>query len=156
MLRILTLIFRIALGGLFAYAGYVKLREPLLFEMAVDAYRLLPPWGVIAVARTLPWVEVALGAMLLIGWQLKYVASVAALLLGVFVAMMAITYSRGTEASCGCFGFGEKIGPLTLARDTLLFGVAVFVAVQAWLRRPRTSRQWSAAAFDAGAVKNQR
>ena len=59
--RVLEWIARLALGALFVYAGYVKLRNPFLFEMAVDGYRLLPPTGVILVARGLPWLEVALG-----------------------------------------------------------------------------------------------
>jgi len=155
-MRVLTWVFRLALGALFIYAGYVKIREPLLFAMAVDAYRLLPPWAVFKVAYALPWVEVALGVMLVVGWKLKYFASFAALLLGVFVAMMAITYSRGTEASCGCFGFGEKIGPLTLARDTLLFGAAVFVAVRAWRGRPKHPETLpSAAGLGAGTLENR-
>lgn len=100
--------------------------------MAVDAYRLLPPWAVVVVARSLPWFEVLLGVLLLVGWKLRYFASVAALLLGVFVVMMAITYSRGVEANCGCFGFGEKISPMTLTRDSALLALAVFLAVYSW------------------------
>ncbi len=134
-LRIFGWICRLALGGMFLFAGYTKVRNPFLFEMAVDAYRLLPPWTVVVVARTLPWLEVILGVLLLAGWKLRYFASFAALLLGFFVTMMAITYSRGVEANCGCFGFGEKISPLTLTRDTGLLALAVFLAGYSW-------RQW--------------
>ena len=139
VLRVLGWICRLVLGGLFVFAGYTKLKNPFLFEMAVDAYRILPPALVIIVARGLPWFEVVLGVMLLAGWQLKYFATLAALLLGFFVVIMGITYSRGTEANCGCFGFGEPIGPLTLARDSLLFAMGLFLAVHSWLlwrRRP--------------------
>lgn len=130
--RVFAWICRLALGALFVFAGYTKLRNPFLFEMAVDAYRLLPIWAVVVVARSLPWLEVVLGILLLVGWNLRYFASLAALLLGFFVTMMGITYSRGVEANCGCFGFGEKISPLTLARDSALLVLAVFLAVHAW------------------------
>ena len=123
---------RLVLGGLFLFAGYTKVRSPFLFEMAVDAYRLLPPLGVIVVARSLPWLEIALGVALLAGWKLRYTASFTALLLGFFVVTMAITYGRGVEASCGCFGFGEPISPRTLVRDSLLVVLAVFLAVYSW------------------------
>lgn len=130
--KILVWIARLLLGGLFLYAGYIKLAEPFLFEMAVDSYQMLPPAGVIAVARTLPWMEIVLGMLLWRGWKLHYLATFTALLLGFFLTTMAIAYSRGVEATCGCFGFGEQVSPQTLARDALLFAVAVFLAVSSW------------------------
>jgi uncharacterized membrane protein YphA (DoxX/SURF4 family) len=130
--RIVAWICRLGLGGVFVVAGYIKLRNPFLFEMAVDAYRILPPRGVIIVARSLPWLEVALGLLLILGWKLRYLSSFAALLTGGFVGVMAYTYSRGVEANCGCFGFGEKISPLTLARDSLFLVLALYLAVYSW------------------------
>jgi len=126
---------RLFMGGLFVYASYEKLKEPFLFEMAVDSYQLLPPWGVIFVARTLPWLEMALGLVLLAGWKLPHFASFAALLIGFFLALMAISYARGVEATCGCFGFGEPVGPWTLTRDSMLFAVALYLAVSSWKGR---------------------
>lgn len=134
-LRLLGWFSRLVLGGLLVFAGYTKLRNLFLFEMSVDTYRLLPPAGVILVARSLPWLEVALGILLLVGWKIRYVSSFTVLLLGVFLLTMGITYSRGIEANCGCFGFGEKISPLTLVRDSVLFALAVFLAVDSWRRR---------------------
>jgi uncharacterized membrane protein YphA (DoxX/SURF4 family) len=132
-LRILAWICRLGLGVVFVAAGYTKLKSPFLFEMAVDAYRILPPFGVIVVARSLPWLEIVLGLLLLAGWKLRYFSSFAALLVGFFVGVMAYTFSRGVEANCGCFGFGEKISPLTLARDSVFLALAVFLAVYSWI-----------------------
>jgi len=138
--RVFEWLARLALGALFLYAGYAKLRHPFLFEMAVDGYQLLPPAGVIVVARGLPWLEVALGLFLWSGWQLRYSATFTALLLGAFLTMMAITYARGIEAACGCFGTSEPISPRTLARDSVIFLAAVFLTGSAWrvARRGKT------------------
>src|SRR5689334_12095247 len=106
MASIFEWLCRLFLGGLFIVAGYLKL--------AIESYQILPVWGVIAVARTLPWLEVALGLFLLRGWKLHWFASISAALLGFFLATMAITYSRGVEATCGCFGLGEPVSPRTL------------------------------------------
>jgi uncharacterized membrane protein YphA (DoxX/SURF4 family) len=128
-------ISRLALAGLFVYAGYTKLypeENRLLFEIALSSYQLLPVQGVIVVARALPWLEIALGALLLAGWKLRYFATTAAALLGAFIAAMTITYARGIQADCGCFGLGEPISPTTLARDALVLVMAVFLAVYAW------------------------
>ena len=126
------------LGGLFLYAGFTKVFPPehrFLFEMTVSAYRLLPEWGVIVVARALPWLEMGLGLVLMFGWLQRYVAAFVALLLGFFIVVMSITYARGVEVNCGCFGFGEAVSPLTLARDSVLLLMAVYLAASAW-RRP--------------------
>ena len=121
------------MGGMFVYAGYAKLiQPPFLFEMAVDSYQILPAWGVLAVAHTLPWLEVALGLVLLSGWKLRYFSGFATLLLGFFLTLMAISYSRGVEATCGCFGGGEPVSPWTLTRDSMLFLVAVYLTIYSW------------------------
>ena len=137
--RILEWIARLGLGALFIYAGYAKLRNPFVFEMAVDGYQLLPPAGVILVARGLPWLEVVLGLALWTGWKLHYSATFTTLLLGAFLVMMGITYARGIEAACGCFGTSEPISPRTLARDSLIFALAAVLAGRAWWRRLRKS-----------------
>ena len=123
-------------------AGFTKVFPPehrFLFEMTVSAYRLLPEWGVIVVARALPWLEMGLGLVLMFGWLQRYVAAFVALLLGFFIVVMSITYARGVEVNCGCFGFGEAVSPLTLARDSGLLLMAVYLAVTPWRRPPPAS-----------------
>jgi uncharacterized membrane protein YphA (DoxX/SURF4 family) len=136
--KVFQLVCRLALGGLFVYAGFTKLypvENRLLFEIAVSSYQLLPVPVVIVVAQVLPWVEIALGVLLAVGWKLRYFATVAALLLGVFIAAMGITYARGIEADCGCFGLGEPISPFTLLRDSGVLAIALFLAVYAWRKK---------------------
>lgn len=130
--RILHWICRLALGGLFIYAAYTKLKAPLLFEMAVSAYQLLPVWAVIKVAWLLPRLELVLGVVLIVGWGLRYTATFTALLLAAFLFAMTRSYLRGDAIDCACFGLGEAVSPITLARDTILFLLAVFLAVSAW------------------------
>ena len=123
---------RLFLGGIFIYAGYTKIDNELGFSAAIEGYQLLPLWSVLYVAQYLPWVEVALGVMILSGWKLRYFAAGGAGLLGSFILAMAITYARGIDADCGCFGLGEKISPFTLLRDSMFMVPAVFLAWQAW------------------------
>jgi uncharacterized membrane protein YphA (DoxX/SURF4 family) len=128
ILRILHWGSRCVLAGLFIYSGYIKLQAPLQFAATIASYDLLPLSMAIPLARYLPWVEVVLGALLLIGWKLRYVALGTAGLLVAFIAAMGITYFRGIEADCGCFGSGERISLLTLGRDALILLPALFLA----------------------------
>lgn len=137
---ILLIAGRIVLGGIFIYAAYTKFRNPwMLFAMAIDSYQILPVWATEILGRALPWVELLLGLLLLVGWQVRWVAAGAALLLAGFFTVMVVAYSRGLGIDCGCFGVGEKLGPWTLSRDGLLVLLAFAVTVGAFLAH-RTRR----------------
>ena len=124
------ILLRIALGVVFEYAGYVKLREPwLVFAMSIDAYQILPEPAVLATARTLPWFELILGLTLASGFALRYAAIAAAVLLGTFFTIMLIAYSKGLAIDCACFGPGDIISLKTLARDGTLVAAAIALAV---------------------------
>lgn len=151
MRRWLLLAGRLLLGGVFLYAAYSKLRQPsMLFALSIDSYQLLAPWAVVAVARTLPWLELAVGLMLIVGYQLRYVAAVASTLLLVFFGVMVRSYFKGLGIDCGCFGIGEALGPKTLLRDGLLVAVSLALTVAAFLS-PRTPQMAKAAKAQEGA-----
>ena len=135
--RFLPLLVRLALGGVFVYAAWVKLREPwLLFAMSIDAYHVLPEWAVLAVARTLPWAELTLGLLLISGRWPRLSATAASALLTVFFGLMVHAYVKGETIDCGCFGPGEAISPWTLLRDGSLLAGALFLAVRGAGRQP--------------------
>jgi uncharacterized membrane protein YphA (DoxX/SURF4 family) len=121
---------RLFLAAVFIYSGYTKVDNPLQFAVAIEGYKLLPPGMVLWVVKTLPWFEIALGIALLAGIALRYTAALAGALLAFFIVIMAITYLRGIEASCGCFGLGEPISPLTLVRDAAFMLPALFLAAR--------------------------
>ncbi len=133
-LRVLHWICRIVLAGVFIYSGYVKIESPLQFAAAITGYKLVPEPLILPLAEYLPWVEVALGILLLSGWKLRYVAWGASGLLLAFIAILTVTYFRGIDADCGCFGFGDKISPKTIARDGLILLPALFLAAEKRLR----------------------
>jgi uncharacterized membrane protein YphA (DoxX/SURF4 family) len=132
-LKIFQAILRALLGAVFMYAAYTKLRQSwLLFALSIDSYQMLPEWGVYAVARTLPWFELALGLLLVAGVWLRYLAIVATTILGLFFTVMLVQYFRGAGIDCGCFGVGEALSAKTLARDGVLLAAAVTLAVLSW------------------------
>ncbi|MGA3262370.1 MAG: MauE/DoxX family redox-associated membrane protein, partial [Bryobacteraceae bacterium] len=113
-----TLVLRIALGAIFVYAAWTKLRTPWeLFAMSIDSYQLLPLRAVELVARTLPWFELAVGLLLIAGFWLRSAAAATTLLLAVFFGLMVRAYAKGMEINCGCFGANDIISWKTLLRD---------------------------------------
>jgi uncharacterized membrane protein YphA (DoxX/SURF4 family) len=140
-----TLVLRIALGGIFVYAAWVKLFQfsdgrlhliPWqLFAMAIDSYQLLPQNGVELVARTLPWAELAIGLLLVIGRWVRWASLITSALLVVFFSLMVRAYAKGQEISCGCFGPGEIISWKTLLRDGSMLAASLWVMAMAWVSR---------------------
>lgn len=130
---------RVGLAAVWFLSGVPKALDPDQTYVAVRAYQVLPAGGVEIVAAMLPWVEVALGVLLVAGVGTRLVASASAALLLVFVAGVAQAWARGLSIDCGCFGGGGAVAPgetmyvEELARDT------GFLVLAAWLiARPRT------------------
>ena len=139
--RWLVLVLRLALAVVFLYAAWTKLRQSwLLFAMAIDAYGLLPQWAVITLARALPWLELALGILLLTGFWLRQTAMAASALLALFFAVMLRSYAKGLQIDCACFGGGEVISMKTLLRDGLLVLSSVALTALAFRRAPYAAK----------------
>ena len=129
---------RLVLGAVFAYAAFTKLRQPwVLFAISINSYQILPEWAAVFLAHTLPWFEMALGLVLLTGVKLRWTAAAAASLLIFFFAAMLRAYFKNMGIDCGCFGFGERLGPLTIARDATLLALAIALAATAFFVRRR-------------------
>jgi uncharacterized membrane protein YphA (DoxX/SURF4 family) len=132
MAQRLVLALRLVLGAVFVYAAYTKLRQSwLLFALSIDSYQLLPQWAVLTVARTLPWLELALGLLLIAGVSLRHTSVLAAAILTLFFSVMVYQYANGAGIDCGCFGVGEALSAKTLARDGLLLAAAIALVVLA-------------------------
>jgi uncharacterized membrane protein YphA (DoxX/SURF4 family) len=134
----IALALRVILGGLFILAAYLKLQDSWrIFAMDIAAYGVLPNQGIWLelVARTLPWLEAALGLWLISGIWLRASATLSAALLLGFIGLMTWARLNGLSINCGCFGSGEKISWITMLRDGSLLAAAVTLA--AWSYMPR-------------------
>lgn len=155
--RAIIWIGRLVLGGIFIYAGYAKIFLPIMhprpsigvalafFALQVGSYQMLPPWGVNFVAHTLPFAEVALGLLLIIGWQLRIWASLATLLMLGFFAVVVRSYAMGLQINCGCFANPEPLTIWTVVRDGLLVALALVMTILVFIEA-RQPHPWAAPA----------
>src|SRR3954469_22600103 len=82
-----TLVVRIALAAILGIAGYAKFSEAEgLQKVAVSSYRILPQSMVAPVAFGLPVLEMALAALILLGFATRAMAICVTLLFIVFIA----------------------------------------------------------------------
>jgi len=123
------IIARFVLGGVFLYAGIVKIVNPSAFAGEIAAYRILPYFGNYLAASILPWVETICGMLLIVGYRTRAAAAVILFLTTVFMAALASTVVRGLDIDCGCFrrGEGKTSAWSALGRDALLFVAGLMV-----------------------------
>jgi uncharacterized membrane protein YphA (DoxX/SURF4 family) len=138
----LTLATRLALGGMFIFAGAAKLGQLAEFATLVEAYRILPHSLAQIYGFTIPGVEVAVGIFLVAGLFLRLSASVSILATISFIIAKSVALSRGMNLTCGCFGeTAVMLSSQTLALDfvllalgfQILFRKGEFLALGPWL-----------------------
>lgn len=123
-------VLRMIVGGIFLYAGILKLAAPLEFADAVATFRMLPPELINVLALALPPFEVILGLLMISGWRWRPAALGILMLTVVFAAALGQALIRGLEVDCGCFGHGEPSVVQTwnaLGRDLLILSAAAWL-----------------------------
>ncbi|CAN1503366.1 COG2259 Predicted membrane protein [Candidatus Nanopelagicaceae bacterium] len=127
------LLARLILGGVLLAAGLLKYQHLDKSQMAVRAYEMLP----IALANflgiILPFVEIAVGILLIIGAAIRISALVGGVLMFAFMIGISQAWARGLSIDCGCFGGGGQVEPGTanylpeLLRDGGLGLLAIYL-----------------------------
>lgn len=134
------LLARLVLGGVVLVAGLLKVLHLETSARSVRAYQLLPYDLAGYIGYGLPILEVAVGALLVLGLFTRLGAVIGGLLMVMFIIGIASAWARGLSIDCGCFGKGGTIAasqtqyPQEIARDVGLLACAVWLAV-----RPRTA-----------------
>ncbi len=158
---------RLLIGGIFIYAGYAKLTYPnhhlwpwfmlkfsvsanlSTFAFQVESYQVLSAAGSAFVAHTLPFVEIILGLLLILGWGLRIWASLITLILLGFLTVVTRAYLLHMEINCGCFATPEPLTGMTVVRDSALAALAVLMTVFAF-QEARKPHPWTARTSNTG------
>ena len=129
----LTLLARLILGAVLLVAGALKVPNLPKSAMAVRAYEMLPTPIANFLGYTLPWIEIGLGLLLIVGVTVKISGALGALTMLAFIIAIAQAWARGLSIDCGCFGGGGTIDPedtkylSEIIRDIGLMGLGIFL-----------------------------
>ena len=127
------LLARLIPGALFLWAGFEKAFARQESILAVNAYDVLPEGLVRPVAAILPWIEIAVGLLLILGLFVRFAGIATAVLTGVFIAGLAQAKARGLAIDCGCFGgggAGDGVSWWDIIRDVPILLAGVYLAVR--------------------------
>ena len=129
----LTLLARLILGVVLLVAGALKVPNLPKSAMAVRAYEMLPIPIANFLGYTLPWIEIGLGLLLIVGVTVKISGALGALTMLAFIIAITQAWARGLSIDCGCFGGGGTIDPedtkylSEIIRDIGLMGLGIFL-----------------------------
>ncbi|MEU7758254.1 MULTISPECIES: MauE/DoxX family redox-associated membrane protein [Micromonospora] len=140
---------RLGLAAVWLVAGGTKVGDLAASGRAVNAYQVMPYDVATVIGAALPFVELALGVLLLAGLATRISAGVSAALLVVFIAGIASAWARGLAIDCGCFGSGGQLAAgqtpsylPEILRDLGFLVLAGFLLI--WPRTPFSVDGWLA------------
>ena len=147
VVRIIEAICRLSLAGVFLYAAYEKVLDPLSFASDIYAYRIMPVSLSVIMAITMPVLEVLGAVVILAGFAgrrfdtlLVGASTLIGAMLLVFVVAIYQAILRGIDIHCGCFGdSSHKVDFQLIAQDELLLVCVLFLLRLAY-HRWRTER----------------
>ena len=95
MIRWFGVLARVVVGGVWLYAGALKLPHPETSVTAVRAYQLLPTGTAGTVGHLLPMLEIVVGGCLVVGLLVRLTGGVSAVLQAAFIVGIVSVWSRG-------------------------------------------------------------
>ncbi len=130
----ITLALRAAFGVLLVGASLDKLAHPFLFANAVENYRIVGENVSYWVAVFLPALECLTGLSLIAGIGIQTAVLVNALLMDLFLAMVAQAAARHLDIACGCFRMGDAapIGWMKIAQNVCFSFLATVLLLLVW------------------------
>ena len=129
----LTLLSRLILGAALLIAGGLKVGNPQKSAMSVRAYEILPIDLANFLGYVLPWLEIAVGSLLIAGALVKICSVIGGVTMFIFIIAISQAWVRGLSIDCGCFGGGGAIDPSQtkylseIIRDILFLLLAIFL-----------------------------
>lgn len=133
VLDLVGLLARLVLGIALLVAGGLKVGNPRGSARAVQGYEIFPFDVAAYIGYALPWVEVIVGALLVLGLFTRVNALIGTLLMAAFVVGIAQAWARGLTIDCGCFGGGGEVAAEETKYGREIARDLVFALCGAWL-----------------------
>jgi len=139
--EILTVLIRLILGGIFIYAGAPKIYYPTEFAEALNNYQMLPAEMVTIAAIVLPWVEVIVGGMLVVGFWMPGTVIIYNGLMVMFICALAYNIYRGLDIKCGCFASSDEDIRVAILRDIPFLCMSLYLYFFTYFKKPDAGSQ---------------
>jgi uncharacterized membrane protein YphA (DoxX/SURF4 family) len=136
----ISTVARLGLAAVFLTAGALHVGDLAGSGRAVNAYQLMSYDTAKLVGAIQPFLEIAVGLLLLAGLATRLMAAISAILLVIFIGGIISAWARGLQIDCGCFSKGGQLTGGRTARyaPDVLRDVGFLVLAGIVLFKPRT------------------
>ena len=120
------------MGGIFIYSAVTKIADPVYFAKSLYNYKILPEGSINFFALLIPWLELVIGSLLVLGIFVRESALIGSILMILFIGAIGIAVARGLDIECGCFGTkdGSKVGLIRIIEDLFILAGFIWIAVR--------------------------
>ena len=119
---------RLAFGALFIFSGVMKLKDPIFFADVVRNYQLIGDPMAPAMALFVPWIEIFAGIAVMLDRFVRGGSFLLTASLVVFTMAIAVSWMRGLDITCGCFGQNEELNyPVKLMQNFVLLAIGIAI-----------------------------
>ena len=137
--RVPAIFARLFLGGVFIYASFDKIIHPAAFSEAIYNYQILPNVFINLTAIVLPWLELIMGIILVIGVWMPGVVVITNFLLTAFMGALIFNMARGLDIYCGCFSTSatqSSIDIWIILRDASFLILSLYLLFVVFFTKP--------------------
>lgn len=128
----IVLLARLLIGGILIYASIDKILYPGDFAKAINNYHIIPFGLENIFSIILPWLELIIGAFLILGILLDGASLLVILMMLIFISAITFAMIMGYNIECGCgLKPGEMIGFQKIIEDITYLILALLI-----LKRP--------------------
>ena len=124
----------VIVGGIFIYAGVIKMLDPVQFANDIDNYKTLPWFFSVRLAFYLPWLEIFCGLAVIFVFLYRGGLSILTALIAIFIGATIAAKIRGLDITCGCFGHTSRNWNFSthLVLDLLILLAALVLFSRVW------------------------
>lgn len=126
--EVLKISARLVVSLIFIFFAMDKIANPAQFAKEINNYKILPEILINISAIILPWIELFIGFLLLLGAKVKPAAIITGGLLIVFIIAVSIAMIKGLNINCGCSSSApQKVGLPKIIENVSLTILCVYL-----------------------------
>ena len=126
-----SLAARLFVAAVFLIAAVPKIIDPYNFGLSIATYQMMPLEVINGMALLMPWLELAVAVLLIIGYRTRAAALLVTFMLMVFMIAIYQAIARDLMlTSCGCFASeaaSDEVSWHTFIRDVIYLIPTLFV-----------------------------
>jgi putative oxidoreductase len=122
------LISRLVVGFIFITYGTGKIVSPDKFASEIANYALFPEFSLNIIALILPWIELVVGLLLILGLRIKSGSAISGVLMLLFILAIIWAMALGLDINCGCSSSSpQKVGLPKLLENLGLLALSALI-----------------------------